>query len=290
MSVLLPKTTLAQSDSEREAAQRAADMKHDLECTRKNAEEGHPALCVTLRPSSNKDSDNSSTHPDHPDRTGSWSQSEPARSGSEFERKAELEMTSFLAAYGPHGSFTQEVIERKGEVSFSVRERFSYEGNRDTIFENGSNGSGHHYWVFSSLGRSTAMSPAQITAAIKQNLAFIFPLLPTDDEGQPIRSLKLNETIHLGTVVGDNEVEVTEMTPFTFKFTAKSNHSLQGSAVHGVFRDKSGELWLFQEGTGVPTERGWRKGVNAWIAWELWPQMGERVKHYVIESGPNKNW
>jgi hypothetical protein len=85
------------------------------------------------------------------------------------------------------------------------------------------------------------------------------------------------------------QVEVTETTPFTFKFTAKPHHHLQGSVVHGVFRDKSGEVWLFEEGTGVPAEAGWRKEVNAWIAWELWPQMGKRVKHYVIESGPHKN-
>jgi hypothetical protein len=277
MSALLTKTTLAQSDlsnSERDWV---------VKCERETQH-----ACVVIHGRSDKDSDSSSDHPDHPDRTGSGGQSEPARPQSEFLQKAERETTSFTTAYGAHGSFTQEVIRSRGELSFSIRERFSYEGNRDTFFVNGSNGSGHHYWVFSSLGRNTAMSPAQIMFVIQQHLNFIFPLSPTDDNGQPVWALTLNQTVHLA-AGGDNEVEVTEMTPYTFKFTAKPNHWLQGSAVHGVFRDKSGEVWLFQEGTGVPAEGRIKRNINAWIAWELWPQMGQRVKQNVIEGGPKRS-
>ncbi len=251
-------------------------------------DKNHPLEVPIYAPPRPASSD--STHePDHPDRPDlpdqSGSSSRPESEPTAAERQAATyyhEYQSFVTDFGAPNALSNMVMAHNGDVSFSVRERFSRFGNRDYYFQGTYGPEGHHYWSFSSLGRSR-LNPAQIVELIRTNLDQVFPLMVV--EGEQGQRVALNNILHLRGlegVFGDITVQVTKTTPYFFTVTAR-DHILQGSATHGVFRDKTGELWLFHEGVGVPGELHVKQKANAWIASYMWPQMGQKVRQLFVE-------
>lgn len=191
-------------------------------------------------------------------------------------------IATFDRDFGTPGAFTEAVLAGNGEVPFSIRERFplppKYSDYIFKVLPDTSNG--HHYLALTRLGRS-AKTPAQIMAIIMQDPDKVSPWFAA--KGENGQRITMNNIYHLVNAVGDNRVEVTRVTPYFFTFTALPGHLLQGSATHGVFRDKTGELYLFQEGIGVPGESSAKGYLNNWIASFMWRDMGNVVRRHVVE-------
>jgi hypothetical protein len=197
-------------------------------------------------------------------------------------------IAAFERDYAAAGAFTEAVLAGKGELPFSVREKFPRNGDYVYHFVVDRQ-NGHHYWSFTSLGRSTK-SPEQIMRIIMQNPDAAFRLVYV--RGENGQRVTLNNSYHLTNIAGDNQVDVMRISPYFFTLTARREHYLQGSATHGIVRDKTGELWLFQEGIGVPGEPMTRQYFNIWIASFMWPIMGDQIKYGILNAPlpPPQKW
>jgi hypothetical protein len=171
------------------------------------------------------------------------------------------------------GAFLNKVFTSKGQLSYSVRELLG-----DQFFRAETPGPrGHHYLNFTSLGR-TALSPELIMGLITEDLGSVFPYFtPVGEYGQRVRV----ENKFLLTLPGRHStghpVEVISTTPYTFTLQTLPGHPLQGTVTHGVFKDSTGEAWLFHEGIGVPGEATIQQQFNNRVARDIWPAMARRL-------------
>lgn len=186
---------------------------------------------------------------------------------------------TFTSDYAASGAFTQEVLAGQGQLGYSIRERFP--ANRDSVFRSKLSGvNGHHYWSLTSLGRS-AKPPEQIMRVIMQDPDKVFTAFAA--HGEHGQRVTMGNVYHLTNDFGDNPVQVTNTTPYYFTLTTLPGHMLQGSATHGIFRDSTGELWMFQEGVGVPGEPITKRYITAQIAHLIWRDMAEIVRYRIVE-------
>ncbi|AYQ33976.1 hypothetical protein DTQ70_18250 [Runella sp. SP2] len=175
-------------------------------------------------------------------------------------------------------TFVQVVEKSNGELKTSIKKRLQ---NSDHIFIAAPvSGEGHNYLSFNSLGKSQ-FTPKQVINAIKTDPNDAFPYFRADGEcSQKIKKgnvFSLNVALE-GYRVIENPVQVTVVNKYSFTFSTLPGHTLQGSATHGICKDSSGELWLFQVGTGVLGEAELKQKLNYTIAKKMWSQMAENVK------------
>lgn len=139
---------------------------------------------------------------------------------------------------------------------------------------------GHSYLSFNSLGKSP-LTPAQVMNAIKADPGRAFPFFNADGEcGSRVRrgnTYSLNISV-AGYRPIENPVRVTGLGSYHFTFSTLPGHTLQGSATHGVFKDRTGELWLFQVGKGVFNEDTLKQKFNCEVAEKMWSQMADNVR------------
>lgn len=193
-------------------------------------------------------------------------------------------------------TFTQFVAATKGVTSNSVREKIQ---NNDHIFlSDPPSADGHYYLSLNSLGFSD-LSPEQVMTEIKADPDSVFPYFTVAERNT--KAIKLGNIYDLDLVeaiganankqipivgsVANNPVEVTDVGPNHFIFTVLPGHFLEGSAAHGILKDSTGELWLFQEGRGVAGERERLQQLNYWIAEAMWARMAASTNSLIDKVG-----
>lgn len=183
-------------------------------------------------------------------------------------------------------TLAETVTQYSGQLPYSIKEKVE---NSDHIFISTTpSASGHSYISLNSLGKYK-LCPDDIMGAIMIDPSPHFPLLDaTSYHGQEIKlgnvySLNINIKGYEFEKLG-NPVKVTAIDKYYFTFSTLPGHFLQGSATHGIFRDSSGELWLFQEGRGVPNESKSLQEANYVIAKHLWEKMANNVHSFIENS------
>lgn len=205
--------------------------------------------------------------------------------------------TSIANAQSPtNGTFTQLFAAKKGELPDSIRATIE---NDDHIFlSDAPSAGGHRYLSLNSLGFSD-LTPEQVMTAIKADPDGVFPYFTVDERNTkeielgniydldlvPVIGADANKSIPIVGSVGSNPVEVTTVGSNYFIFTVLPGHFLEGSAAHGVVRDSTGELWLFQEGRGVPNENEKLQIANYAIAEHMWKRMATKTNGLIDKVG-----
>lgn len=148
---------------------------------------------------------------------------------------------------------------------------------------------GHRYFSLNSLGFSSLTS-AQVINYIKANPDTIFPI---NAEGECGEELVLGNIYSLSFPPGigpaNNPVQVTAIGAYYFIFNTLPGHNLRGLAVHGIVKDKTGELWLFQYGQGEPDENPLQQEWNNVIAQIMWQDMAYRIKDKIAAGEINSS-
>ncbi|HEV2860834.1 MAG TPA: hypothetical protein VGX48_07510 [Pyrinomonadaceae bacterium] len=219
-----------------------------------------------------------------------------AGGGAPLARLTGGQRQSFLNDIIANGGFTKKVVEGKGQVAISIAEDLRQYANgrwrtASTMFlMKTPDGNGHHYLAFNYLGHN--LSPEQIWGRVTQAPDLFFPV--TGVRARNGRAIAVGNEYDL-LVGGANRlaqpfefpVVVTAATPYTFTFTTKDGHWLRGSATHGVVRDATGAVWLFQEGVGVRNEPEELQVMNYAAADSMWALMGHIVRSQMADSAPN---
>ena len=160
----------------------------------------------------------------------------------------------------------------------------------------------HEYLAFNSLGFSK-LSPRRIMARLMQDWNKFFPFGAKGSDGTnqvfPNQELRLggprltikHYTANLpfmGTIqfplpsIGmGNFVRVTEVTAHTVTVVTEENHTFTGQVENGIFADLSGEVWMYQRGTGFDTAS--QRLLNYATAGGLWRWAAENVRGIIAE-------
>ena len=133
---------------------------------------------------------------------------------------------------------------------------------------------GHRYVALNRLGCSTS-PPSSLVAKIETDLNPVFPILVHGNKGNGVVE---GNIIGLGILplFGDNPVRSHKINSHSFKLVALPGHWLEGTAIHGIVRDSTGNLWLFQYGLDeddVVHESGVNQLANYPMADKMWARM-----------------
>lgn len=180
------------------------------------------------------------------------------------------------------------VEQNKGRLPFSIREELNVEGN---LWVTNDAGKGwetlkageHHYLAINYLGKSF-LDPATIMSAIKHDPNRVFPFF--DAVGKNGQTIKIGNEFSLEIAISTNPVSVTDVGEYFFTFSTFPEHTLKGSATHGIFKDSKGELWMFQEGIG-PSECLCKRLLNYFAANLMWKVMAAHVNDLIQELEGN---
>jgi hypothetical protein len=187
------------------------------------------------------------------------------------------------------------------------------------------NENGHSYLAINSLGKSRLL-PEIATDILKKNVETVFPCGAQGQDGKSTVkenvnfilmsncTNKINEKMgeflsYLKKISSDdfknmiNEFEnvfdkfkgikmlVNTISDnklhFTFKVEETSQHPLKGTAIHGIFKDDNGELFLFQQGRGTPTENNSTIGLSIGVAPVFWISMAHNLKELIESDSTN---
>ena len=78
------------------------------------------------------------------------------------------------------------------------------------------------------------------------------------------------------------KVQVSVVNDYHFTLVATPHHVVEGTAIHGVFKDKCGELWMFQQGIGILDESVESSILNWWeFAKSMWIEMAGNLKQKI---------
>jgi len=198
--------------------------------------------------------------------------------------------------------------------SFSVRDK--YEIDDDNYYKVGESNTKypHHYLSLNSLGK-TSLTPSEIMGRMQSDWSKVFPMGATGMKGSnkvfygqvfklpgpPMRvqfgpeslAVPLVGTVHFTGPLLDqdhlwnNYVGVTGVTSTTVTVTTKSQHVFVGNVENGVFRDSSGETWLYQDGTGE-NDGTVRRFLNYKSAKYIWILTARNVRNLMDEPAPAK--
>lgn len=130
---------------------------------------------------------------------------------------------------------------------------------------------GHRYLCLNSLGKSSK-SPLQIASQVKNGLVSVFPGGATGTKGPQVT---LDNVFQLTPL--RFEVRVIAVDSWSFTLRTERWHPLIGTARHGIFKDKEGELWLMQEGLGRHGEYKGNMQLNYWGARYMWRVMATAI-------------
>jgi hypothetical protein len=193
----------------------------------------------------------------------------------------------FLAV---RGEFTKKVLQNNGILPISVNEDLG-----SGIFTKPTSSDGHHYLTINSLGKSK-LTPEQVFGLMSQDLTKVFPYLDAKTPGTQSGAVKVGNTYDLTSDFVPKEIKtpmietpvtvtpflmpikVIDVSKYYFTVEAFGAHILKGKATHGVFKDKTGELWLFHEGIGIKDENILLQSANYNMATLMWARMATNIK------------
>jgi hypothetical protein len=132
--------------------------------------------------------------------------------------------------------------------------------------------SGHAYISLNKLGHSP-LTPKQLTGKIASDLNAVFPIYAKGRDGNAV---KAGNEFNLG-IIRRNPVLSSAQYGHYFSLTTEPGHFLIGTANHGIARDSSGNLWLFQYGVGASKEKAWEQLWNYPLAERMWNEMAART-------------
>ena len=180
--------------------------------------------------------------------------------------------------------FPGQVLQHKGQLPYSIRKVL---GDSDQHFgaTEPNTAEGHRYFSLNSLGRAD-LSPEQVMRAVARDLNVVFPINARGTCGQRVEvgnefvlSLKLG-----GHEFRQNPVVVTDKSPYYFTVATRPGHTFKGKLTHGFVKDGAGELWMFQDGTGVAGQESVALiETNYDAAKVMWREMADRVRRLMSE-------
>ena len=157
----------------------------------------------------------------------------------------------------------------QGQVPYSIRQAY---GNADNVWSEGSVYGGHNYLSLNSLGYSN-LSTEQVAQTMRDNFTRVFPLGATNLNGGT--GVAVGDQFALNSNVFGNlgpRVTAVAESPYDVTLRTQEWHPLQGDLIHGVMRDSTGELWMYQQGhnpnAGESPIRAWANYEGARPMWE----------------------
>ena len=197
--------------------------------------------------------------------------------------------------------FAEYVHTFNGNVPFyfdkdCLSKYYESKNNSNGLWFDGRNKNGHYYLTINPV----ANYQNDISAAIKillTNIYFVFPGRAVDQQYKEHPERSSIQKNHIYDLVNNifnweeingyaispllnltPEVKVIDVSQYDFTFEANKGHILVGTAVHGLFKDKSGKLYMFQQGRGVPDEL-WITGELSYpAAYIMWQVMASNFK------------
>ena len=153
-------------------------------------------------------------------------------------------------------------------------------GDEDHFWFQGPATGGHTYLAINSIGR-TGVSAKQAMTILKKNIQAMFPLGAKGLDGPNIEKGH-RFTVTRSQPLPSNVIVPINPTDYQFVFqTIPHQHILQGTVTFGIFQDKCGELWLFQQGRGPAGELAAQALLNYPTARGLWIGMADNLKTYL---------
>ena len=196
-----------------------------------------------------------------------------------WNRKPPLSAWYDLASY---------VKSNRGIVDFPFRELYKAEIKKQSntfslLWYSGDYRQGHEYLAINSLGRHR-MSPQAAMEILKANIEAVFPDQARGSHGSTVtlgNEFQLGVKNPLGAVF-PAFVSVKAMDDLSYTFeTVPGKHPLRGTATFGIFKDGTGEMFLFQQGKGVMDEAKFRVFLNYMAPPEMWKEMAENLKSHL---------
>jgi len=191
----------------------------------------------------------------------------------------------------------------KGELPFCFKEaclqkyaRYNHNNNGEGLYFAGSDEGGHYYLIINPLGHFDKDISVAVNI-LKTKIYYIFPGNAIDiaNENNPEATvIEKNHTYKINRLLkwmNDNfpatvaykytsapEVLCLESSSYHFTFEAQK-HILQGTAIHGLFKDQCGDLYMFQQGRGIINET-WvsSKGSRILAYGYMWDTMADSMK------------
>ncbi|MEN3334884.1 MAG: hypothetical protein V7641_4249 [Blastocatellia bacterium] len=162
----------------------------------------------------------------------------------------------------------------------SVREQY---GDQDSFFSAREPSEyGHNYESLNSLGKSRLSEEQAFEAVFGRGLDPVMPLVSAI--GTSGQSITVGNRYNLRFAEYDMPVEVVAKTKTSFTLKTLDGHPLAGTITHGIFKDRSGELWLYQRGNGVLGEPKPLQRANYLAARGMWPDMAAKAKEFIPRS------
>lgn len=156
-----------------------------------------------------------------------------------------------------------EVIQHRGTLEFFSRNRFG-----DYMWSEHKDGRrGHSYVTASPIGMSR-LTTKQVADILKTRIREIFPNTAVGSMGSEVKEGNIF-TLVLNSRFAP-KVRASAVGDYGFLFETLGSHPLKGTAYHGVFKDATGEYWLFQQGRGVRGEEMSRQTLNLGMAPSMW--------------------
>ncbi len=222
---------------------------------------------------------------DLPDRSNrSDSSSGTTTRSSDPRTSAEIanQRLTLLRGLQANGAFARMAIAGNGRVALSVVNdlkpnaapvSFSYllYNKRPDIY-------GHHYLTPNFVGKDVDIDTAW--KILSEHFSEIFPTNKVAGSSGPVGTGNQYNLVvggvHTATFVFP--VTVTAVSGHSFTLSARPEHWLRGSATHGIVKDADGNVWLYEEGVGVPNEPLALQAMNYDIADAMWARMAANIR------------
>lgn len=178
----------------------------------------------------------------------------------------------------PEKDIANTIEKGKGIVAFDFRKRYGnymWSEHRDAS-------KGHQYLTAISIGR-LKMTPEEANTLLRKRVRDVFPGTASGKNGNEVTpgnifTLVVNLNVVLPKVI------TKRVTPYSFTFEALPGHALRGTATHGIFKDSTGEFYLFQQGRGVPNEPISQQITNLDIAPTMWKAMAGKLRRLLMRD------
>lgn len=177
----------------------------------------------------------------------------------------------------PEKDIANTIEKGKGTVAFNFRKRYGnymWSEHRDAS-------KGHQYLTAISIGR-LKMTPEEANTLLRKRVREVFPGTARGKSGDEV-ILGNIFTLVINTRLSPTVVTKT-VTPYSFTFEALPGHILRGTATHGIFKDSTGEFYLFQQGRGVPNEPISQQIKNLDLAPTMWKAMAEKLQRLLTRE------
>lgn len=197
-------------------------------------------------------------------------------------KAAQRERQALLNSMSRSGGLTSIITANNGYLPLSVTRILKPSSSKLSVstvyFSRQPSPAGHHYFAFNYLGEDLDM--AATWRIVTDSFADVFPVSMVVGPSGTVALGNRYELVMAGphTPSFTFPVVVSSVTAYAFTLTAQPDHWLKGAVTHGIVRDIDGNLWLFEEGSGVPNELQSLQAVNYDIADAMWSRLATNIK------------